>query len=270
MKITFTTCLLALAVLLNNTAQAQCTPPPAPNAIDTVVICNGNTVTLFASGLGTLSWYANSVGGTVLDTGVTLITGALTNNTVFYVQDSTCAPSATRSAVMVNQIITDTLTTIPYMYTTDTTCLNTTIDYSFFSQNHTITGPGVTNNVFDASTVGVGSYMIGWTNYVSYIDTLYPCVITVGLQQWHKEVWVRDCLVGLNKHSIANSVIVPNPNNGTFTITTPNTGMYTLTNELGQVVNVFTNSTTITGLASGVYILNNTAKATHQKIVVTN
>jgi hypothetical protein len=70
------------------------------------------------------------------------------------------------------------------------------------------------------------------------------------------------------------TVISPNPNNGTFTISTPTQGTYSIVNELGQAVRTFTtnnNATTVTGLASGMYVLigNNGNSITRTKIVVT-
>lgn len=70
------------------------------------------------------------------------------------------------------------------------------------------------------------------------------------------------------------TVISPNPNKGTFTISTPTQGTYSIVNELGQAVRTFTttnSATTVTGLASGMYVLigNNGNTTTRTKIVVT-
>jgi hypothetical protein len=81
-------------------ASVPCTAPAAPTASG-VSICSGNTASLSATGSGTLKWYSASTGGTLLATASTYTTPTLTTNTTYYVQDSTCAVSATRTSVLV-------------------------------------------------------------------------------------------------------------------------------------------------------------------------
>ena len=78
------------------------TPPPAPTAHDTT-ICKGSPATLSATGTatGTLGWYDAATGGHWLHAGGSFTTSALSNDTTYYVQDSVCAVSATRTAVTV-------------------------------------------------------------------------------------------------------------------------------------------------------------------------
>lgn len=83
---------------------SQCTPPSNPiNTTPTsnLTVCSGATTTLTATGSGTLGWYSSATGGTYLGGGNTFITPSLTGNAVYYVQDSTCAASASRTAVSV-------------------------------------------------------------------------------------------------------------------------------------------------------------------------
>ncbi|MBK9450906.1 MAG: M4 family metallopeptidase [Bacteroidetes bacterium] len=54
--------------------------------------CGPGTVTLSATGSGTLKWYDQASGGTVLGTGTTFTTPSLTNSLVFYVEAETQAP----------------------------------------------------------------------------------------------------------------------------------------------------------------------------------
>ncbi|MEQ1734700.1 MAG: T9SS type A sorting domain-containing protein, partial [Bacteroidia bacterium] len=68
--------------------------------------------------------------------------------------------------------------------------------------------------------------------------------------------------------------IIPNPNNGSFIISTTNVGNYSIINELGQAVRSFTITASLTtasvsGLANGVYLLQNEANLLHKKIVIT-
>jgi hypothetical protein len=243
-----------------------CIAPSAPtNTTDTLntTVCSGSAATLSASGVGSLSWFTDSVGGTAIATDSVFTTGALTADTVFYVQDSTCAVSATRTAVMVmvNQMDSAYLFVPPAP--ADTLCITDSIVFNPTTTETITADSGLVGNTFYAYIAGDGSHS------VVIVNTVVSNCLTSFITTVHSIVVESNCVVGLNKRTLANSVIAPNPNNGTFTITTPNVGVYTLTNELGQVINTFTNSITITNLASGMYILNNASKATHQKIVVT-
>ncbi|RYZ39286.1 MAG: hypothetical protein EOP49_30345, partial [Sphingobacteriales bacterium] len=61
-------------------------PPAAPTALGTT-ICSGGTATLTATGPGgTYSWYTASTGGTLLGTGASFTTPALTTNATYYVE----------------------------------------------------------------------------------------------------------------------------------------------------------------------------------------
>ncbi len=77
-----------------------CDPPPAPTATN-AIICANNTASLSATGNGTLSWYDQANGGTYLGGGANYNTPILTTTATYYVQDSTCAASATRKGVLV-------------------------------------------------------------------------------------------------------------------------------------------------------------------------
>ena len=64
-------------------------------------ICSGNTTYLSAGGTGTLGWYSAASGGTWLGGGANYTTPILNANTAFYVQDSTCEASTTRTIIAV-------------------------------------------------------------------------------------------------------------------------------------------------------------------------
>jgi hypothetical protein len=72
-----------------------CTPPPTPFA-NNASICYGKNTQLRAFGIGKITWYSDSVAGTLLKTDSVFNTPFLNNNTNYYVQDSTCMPSARR------------------------------------------------------------------------------------------------------------------------------------------------------------------------------
>ena len=78
----------------------SCLTPTAPAAEGTPV-CNGSAATLSASGTGTLGWYDAATGGNWIHGGSSYTTPALSVNTTYYVQDSLCSASLTRTAVLV-------------------------------------------------------------------------------------------------------------------------------------------------------------------------
>lgn len=68
-------------------------PPPAPTAAPGYSCTSPASVTLTASGSGTLNWYANPTGGAILYTGTNYTTPPLSSNTTYYV--SSLVPGAT-------------------------------------------------------------------------------------------------------------------------------------------------------------------------------
>jgi len=79
--------------------------PTSTTAAEDLLICNGSTAELTASGIATgfLGWYDSATDGNWLGAGPSFTTEALTATTTFYVQDSTAGgASASRAAVTVN------------------------------------------------------------------------------------------------------------------------------------------------------------------------
>lgn len=74
--------------------------PYPPTARDTSV-CIGNTATLYAKGVGRLSWYTAPTGGTWLGSDSIFITPPLNTTTTYYVQDSVLKASLARTPVKV-------------------------------------------------------------------------------------------------------------------------------------------------------------------------
>ncbi len=77
-----------------------CNLPQVPSTTN-ATICANNTASLTATGSGTLGWYNQAIDGTYLGGGANYNTPILTTTTTYYVQDSTCAASASRKAVLV-------------------------------------------------------------------------------------------------------------------------------------------------------------------------
>lgn len=89
---------------LNNTFylgaySTACSPPSSP-LVSNKTICENTNTNLSSVGIGTLSWYSDSVGGNYLGSGLSFNTPTLTNTTNYFIQDSTCAAS-TRTKVTV-------------------------------------------------------------------------------------------------------------------------------------------------------------------------
>jgi len=80
-----------------------CITPVSPTnttVIAAQTIDSGNVTTLTVNGVGMVSWYNASTGGSFLGAGSTFSTPVLTATTTFYAQDSTCE-SSSRTAITV-------------------------------------------------------------------------------------------------------------------------------------------------------------------------
>jgi len=80
-----------------------CITPVSPTnttVIAALTIDSGNVTTLTVNGVGMVSWYNASTGGSFLGAGSTFSTPVLTATTTFYAQDSTCE-SSSRIAITV-------------------------------------------------------------------------------------------------------------------------------------------------------------------------
>jgi hypothetical protein len=227
---------------------------PAP------IECDGTTDTLTAIG-NALSyvWSTNQTNNTIV---VSHMLGGDTSYTVTATDSVGCTNKASYAFSSIAPFATS--------YTivggiADSLCVtDSTKVLNFGNVNGNWSGTGIVGNTFNPTIAGVG------THTITYTET-YAC----GSSTIEGNVRVDACLVGvLNKSKIANVTIAPNPNNGTFTITTPTFATYTIVNELGQSLHTFTtnasaSTVTISNLNTGVYFIKNNANATHQKIVVT-
>lgn len=127
--------------------------PIAP-AASNITICIGNTASIHATGIGTLGWYSAATGGIYLGGGSNFTTPVLTTDTTFYVQDSTCAASASRTPVNV---------TINYLKPPSPSASNSTI-CSGNTASLSAIGSGTLGWYSDAT---VGIYLGGGANYSS-------------------------------------------------------------------------------------------------------
>jgi len=128
-------------------------PPPAPEGANASV-CFNNTASLSAIGIGTLGWYSQANGGTYLAGGATYTTPLLTTTTTYYVQDSTWAASATRTAVLVTV---NPLPVVTANASATTVCAGTSV---------TLTGGGASSYAWTGGvTNGIGFIPSSTTTY---------------------------------------------------------------------------------------------------------
>ncbi len=87
---------------VNQLILRDCVPPPAPISGGNKTVCEGSTATLTATGTGSLGWYDEPEEGVWLGGGSSFTTEPVYGTMTFYVEDSTCAASTTRTPVTVS------------------------------------------------------------------------------------------------------------------------------------------------------------------------
>lgn len=174
-----------------------CIAPAAPTA-SAVSVCHGAPATLSASGSGTLGWYSAATVGTYLGGGSTFTTNALIANATFYVQDSTCGASATRTAVAVTVVP---LPVATANLLTGTVSVNQAgASYQWLDCNNN-NAPINGANGQTYSPTAIGSYAV--------IVTLPGCTDT--------SACVNLSTLGIDEIVNGNQLnVYPNPNNGKF------------------------------------------------------
>jgi hypothetical protein len=81
------------------TVQAVISSQPAPPTASNVSRCGPGTVTLSASGAGTISWFAATSGGSALGTGNNFVTPSISATTTYYAESNSGCSSGSRTAV---------------------------------------------------------------------------------------------------------------------------------------------------------------------------
>jgi Ig-like domain CHU_C associated/Secretion system C-terminal sorting domain len=201
----------------------QCAPPVAPSnntPLEDLSLCTGESTTLVAAGTGTLGWYDAPAGGSFLGAGTSFLTGALSANTTFYVQDSTCAEGPrTAVAVTVNPIpnIATTLSGI----TLSAVQVGATYQWVTCPTFANATGTATNQNYTPSAN---GQYAVIVNNSGCVDTSACTTISTVGITQ---------------NEGIGNLAVYPNPTDGNFTIDLGQTHdqvMIQITNSLGQMV----------------------------------
>lgn len=200
----------------------QCAGPVAPvdnTPVGDLTICSGESTTLTASGVGTLGWYDAATGGNYIGGGTSFLTGVLTADATFYVQDSTCTEGP-RIAIDV---------TVNPLPNVGTTLTGNTISADLLGATYQwVTCPTYLN----ASGSSTGQ------NYTATTDGQYAVIVT-NLGCSDTSTCTTIAIVGMEQNDFSNLVVYPNPTDGNFTVDLGQTYdqiTIQITNSLGQVV----------------------------------
>lgn len=230
------------------------------NPVPTVALGNditqcGGTVSLDAGNQGSsFMWNDNS-------TSQTLVAAATGTYSVVVTNSFGCTNSDAIN-ITINAI-----PTVTYSEITTFTCINwNAIALTSGSPaGGTYSGPGVSGTNFDPATAGSGTHTIVYT----YTDAN-------GCTSSDSSDIVVDLCTGMNTNPNELISIFPNPNRGTFTISTDKDAQLEIVNELGQIVfskkiNAGTSSVATSNLAHGVYtirLLETNGKLKQTKMVI--
>jgi hypothetical protein len=198
-------------------------PPTVSASSSSGTTCAGDQITLTATGAVTYLWMPGALNGSP-------VTDAPTSSTTYTVTgtDGNGCTNTGTVAVTVNS-----LPSVTVVLMQDTFCnIDGPITLTGGSPaGGTYSGPGVTSNMFDASSVGLGNFTITYT----YTDSS-GCSDSAA-----QAVVVDVCNGGLDNAGNATVIhALPNPNNGDFVLSfnAVSTDDYILEihNSLGQVV----------------------------------
>lgn len=213
-----------------------------------LTVCPGNTTTLVTS---CANWYANATGSVPLASGSSFTSGAISSDTTFYFEDSSCGvTSGTRSAVSI------TLAPAPSLSLTNSNpaaCVTESVTLSASgAASYTWTGP------FGSSPTSTFQVYV-------LLSTSYS-VTGLGVNGCKSESTLLvspNLCIGLNENTNLNHqvLVYPNPGNHMVTITSETDLDLILTNELGQILkNIHLSSSNrftakLEDLPEGVYFL---------------
>ncbi len=201
----------------------QCTAPVAPvnsTPVADLSICNGESTTLTATGLGTLGWYDSSTGGNYIGGGTSFLTGALTSNTTFYVQDSTCVEGPRLAVDVVVNPIPNVGTSLSGI-TLSADLAGATYQWVTCPSYANASGMSTNQNYTPSSN---GQYAVIVSNLGCSDTSTCTTISTVGIEQ---------------NAMLDDLAVYPNPTDGNFTIDLGQSFdqiTVQITNSLGQVV----------------------------------
>lgn len=224
-------------------------------------ICIGKTATL-STDCG--SWYADSLSTIALGTGSLFTTGPLTNDTTFYIEETSCGYSIGRTPVHL------TITPLPNVTiqsSNATACIGEYIDLTAYGAS-SYTWQGL--NPGAADTINpVNVWVLLLTTYTVSATDIYGCKNTASLTV------IPNICIGIEEQKMQSAFsLLPNPNNGTFKIQSSDEIKLELSNQLGEKLRTIELTGTETeinlnDLPNGVYFLTESKTKQSRKIVVT-
>ncbi len=232
--------LLTTCTIRSNTVTVGANAPGISPFSSNLTRCQGQTAIIQASGSGTLRWYNQPTGGSILSTGANFTTPPLNITTTFYVESffAGCASARSPVTVTVNPVPTVTITQM--LDTLFTSAQG--IQYQWFFNGSFISGA---NSAFYVPTQS-GNYTVEVTTAQGCSATSNPFVFNVS---------------GLpSEQSSSEITVYPNPFENELKLDLPVAAHYRLLNLLGKEVASGQlpegNSTLQTeGLAHGTYLL---------------
>ena len=164
---------------MTQAAYVVATPPAAPVVTSPVNVSCGGTATLQATGTDTLKWFSQPTGGTVLGTGTSYTTTALSNNTTYYVESyspstpSYCPPLTDGFGTGANFSSTNYHGEV---FNVNQACtLVSVLVYSAAAGNRTITLKDASSNVLQTAVVNI-------PNGTSTVTLNFPLSVGTGYQ----------------------------------------------------------------------------------------
>jgi hypothetical protein len=201
----------------------QCTAPVAPSNVtpaDDLALCIGESTTLTVSGVGTIGWYDASTGGNFLGAGTSFLTGVLSADATYYVQDSTCVEGP-RTAVLVNVGPPPSVATTLSGITISAVQTGATYQWVTCPTFANASGTSTNQNYTPSAN---GQYAVIVNNSGCVDTSTCTTISTVGIEQ---------------NEGLGNLVVYPNPTDGNFTIDLGESHdqvLIQITNSLGQLV----------------------------------
>jgi hypothetical protein len=231
---------LTTCTIRSNTVTIGANAPNISPFSTNLIRCQGQTATIQASGSGTLRWYSQPTGGTILSTGTNFTTPPLSATTTFYVESFAggCVSARTPVTVSVNPVPTVIITQV--LDTLSTSAQG--VQYQWFFNGSSISGA---NSTFYVPTQS-GNYTVQVITAQSCSATSNPFNFTV---------------TGLNWEEWSNNLLTyPNPFENELKLDLPVAASYRLLNLLGKEVMAGslpqgTSTLQTDGLASGTYLL---------------